>query len=93
MSGYNDDRWPVLDIPAAVTALLHQLLLVAGRLNEERASILNRLHLLDLVKCGYVATHDERFTNVGEQAVDGSWFAVANPGCTAFSRAASRTRP
>ena len=82
--GYNDDRWPVLDIPAAVTALLHQLFLVAGRLDEERACILTRLHLLDLVKAGYVATHDEHFTNVGERAVDGSWSAVAESGMRAF---------
>ena len=82
--GYNDDRWPVLDIPAAVTALLHQLFLVAGRLDEERACILTRLHLLDLVKSGYVATHDEHFTNVGERAVDGSWSAVAESGMRGF---------
>ncbi len=35
--GYNDDRWPVLDFPAAIAALIKQQSLVAGRLDEERS--------------------------------------------------------
>ena len=41
---------PVLDIPAAVTALLGQLQALTARLDEERAFILTRAHMLDLLK-------------------------------------------
>jgi 5-methylthioadenosine/S-adenosylhomocysteine deaminase len=82
--GYNDDRWPVLDIPTAVSALLRQLFLIAGRLDEERAYALTRLHLLEMLKAGYVSTHDEHFTNVGHRALDGSWAAVRESGMRGF---------
>src|SRR3546814_7115860 len=57
--GYNDDRWPVLDIPAAVAVLLEQLHGLTGRIDAERAYVLTRLHMLDMLKAGYTATHDE----------------------------------
>lgn len=82
--GYNDDRWPVLDIPKAVAALLAQLHAVGGRLDGERAHALVRLHLLDLVKSGYTATHDEHFTNVRKDSADGSWTAVEESGLRGF---------
>ena len=82
--GYNDDRWPVLDIPKAVAALLAQLHAVAARTDAERAYALVRLHLLDLVKAGYTATHDEHFTNIRKDCVDGSWTAVEESGLRGF---------
>lgn len=82
--GYNDDRWPVLDIPAAVRALLVQLFTVADRLDEERTFRLVRLHALEMLKAGYTATHDEHFTNVRSDSVDGSWAAIAQSGLRGF---------
>ncbi|WP_375194340.1 amidohydrolase family protein [Sphingobium sp.] len=82
--GYNDDRWPVLDIPAAVVALLEQLQALTARLDEERAFILTRAHMLDLLKSGYTATHDEHFTNIRKDSADGSWAAVKASGMRGF---------
>lgn len=82
--GYNDARWPVLDIPAAVAALLKQLQALTARLDEERAFILTRAHMLDLLKSGYTATHDEHFTNIRKDSADGSWAAVEASGMRGF---------
>lgn len=82
--GYNDDRWPVLDIPAAVVALLRQLHAFTARMDEERSYILTRLHMLDLLKAGYTATHDEHFTNIRKDSAQGSWQAVADSGMRGF---------
>lgn len=82
--GYNDDRWPVLDIPAAVRALLAQLFALADRLDAENTYRLVRLHMLDLLKNGYTATHDEHFINVRKDSVDGAWQAVAESGMRGF---------
>jgi 5-methylthioadenosine/S-adenosylhomocysteine deaminase len=82
--GYNDDRWPVLDIPKAVMALLGQLHAVGDRLDGERAHALVRLHLLELTQAGYTATHDEHFTNVRKDSADGSWTAVEESGLRGF---------
>lgn len=82
--GYNDDRWPVLDFPAAITALLKQQALVASRLDEERSYALARLHTLDLLRSGYIGTHDEHFTNGQRHSVDGSWRALDESGLRGF---------
>lgn len=82
--GYNDDRWPVLDFPAAIRALLKQQALVAGRLDEERSYILAKLHALDLIHSGYIGTHDEHFTNGQVRSVDGSWRALDESGMRGF---------
>ncbi|WP_457354984.1 amidohydrolase family protein [Sphingomonas sp. UYP23] len=82
--GYNDDRWPVLDIPAAVRALVGQLFTVADRLDAERTHALVRLHALELLKAGYTATHDEHFTNGRTDSVDGSWAAIAESGMRGY---------
>lgn len=82
--GYNDDRWPVTNIPLAVTTLLAMLHSFAGRLDEERSYKLTKLHMLDLLKSGYTATHDEHFTNIQKRSVDGSWAAVEESGMRGF---------
>jgi 5-methylthioadenosine/S-adenosylhomocysteine deaminase len=82
--GYNDDRWPVLDFPAAIAALIKQQTLVADRLDEERSYILARLHALDLLRSGYVGTHDEHFTNARPTALDGAWTALDESGLRGF---------
>jgi 5-methylthioadenosine/S-adenosylhomocysteine deaminase len=82
--GYNDDRWPVLDIPAAVRALMVQLFTVADRLDAERTRALVRLHALELLKAGYTATHDEHFTNSRTDSVDGSWTAIEESGMRGY---------
>lgn len=82
--GYNDDRWPVTDFPAAVAALLKQQALVASRLDEERSYILARLHTLDLIRSGYVGTHDEHFLNAIPKSVDGAWQALHDSGMRGF---------
>lgn len=82
--GYNDHRWPVLDIPLAVRNLLIQLFAMAGRMDDERTYKLVRLHALDMLKSGYTATHDEHFTNVRTDSVDGSWQAIADSGMRGF---------
>jgi 5-methylthioadenosine/S-adenosylhomocysteine deaminase len=82
--GYNDERWPVLDIPSAVVALLRQLHAFTARMDEERSYILTRLHMLDLLKAGYTATHDEHFTNIHKDLAQGSWQAVAESGMRGF---------
>lgn len=82
--GYNDDRWPVLDIPAAVRALVAQLFTVADRLDGERTHKLVRLHALELLKAGYTATHDEHFTNVRSDSADGSWTAIEESGLRGY---------
>ncbi len=78
--GHNDDRWPVLDIPAAVRAMLTQLYAVCDRLDAERSHALVGLHALELLKAGYTATHDEHFTNARPDSADGSWQAIAESG-------------
>lgn len=78
--GYNDDRWPVLDIPKAVRSLLEQLFAASGRMDAERTHALVRLHALEMLKSGYTATHDEHFTNVRKDSVEGSWQAIAESG-------------
>jgi 5-methylthioadenosine/S-adenosylhomocysteine deaminase len=82
--GYNDDRWPVLDIPTAVAALLRQLYAITARTDGARSYALTRLHLLDMLKAGYTATHDEHFTNIQPDSVDGSWAAVRDSGMRGF---------
>ena len=82
--GYNDDRWPVLDFPAAIAALIKQQTLVTDRLDEERSYILARLHALDLLRAGYVGTHDEHFTNARPTALDGAWSALNESGLRGF---------
>ncbi len=82
--GYNDDRWPVLDIPTAVRALLTQLYTVCDRLDAERSYALVRLHALELLKAGYTATHDEHFTNVRTDSADGSWQALTDSGMRGY---------
>ena len=82
--GYNDDRWPVLDFPAAIAALIKQQTMVTNRLDEERSYILARLHALELTHAGYVATHDEHFTNARPRAVDGAWRALDESGLRGF---------
>lgn len=82
--GYNDDRWPVLDFPAAIAELLKQQALVTHRLDEERSYILARLHALDLMRSGYIGTHDEHFTNSQRFSVDGSWRALEESGLRGF---------
>ncbi|MEE4454010.1 amidohydrolase family protein [Novosphingobium resinovorum] len=82
--GYNDDRWPVLDIPAAVRRLLEQLFAAAGRMDAERTYAIVRLHALEMLKAGYTATHDEHFTNARKDSVDGSWQALADSGMRGF---------
>src|SRR3546814_1698119 len=77
-------RSPVLDIPAAVAVLLEQLHGLTGRIDAERAYVLTRLHMLDMLKAGYTATHDEHFTNIRRDSADGSWAAVADSGMRGF---------
>lgn len=84
LRGYNDDRWPVLDIPKAVAAVMKQLYMVADRVDEERAYLLTRLHCLEMTKAGYTATHDEHFNNAQKRAVDGSWRALQESGMRGF---------
>jgi len=84
LRGYNDDRWPVLNIPKAVATVMKQLYTVADRLDEDRSYILTRLHCLEMLKAGYTATHDEHFTNAQKKAVDGSWGAVLESGMRGF---------
>lgn len=84
LRGFNDDRWPVLDLPAAVRVLLKLLYSMAGRMDEERSYLLSRLHALDMLKSGYTATHDEHFTNVRKDSVDGSWRAIEESGMRGF---------
>jgi 5-methylthioadenosine/S-adenosylhomocysteine deaminase len=82
--GYNDDRWPVLDLPVAVKNLLHQLFTMAARMDGERTNRIVRLHLLDMLKSGYTATHDEHFTNICKDSADGAFTAVAESGMRGF---------
>ena len=82
--GYNDDRWPVLDFPAAIAALLKQQALVASRLDEERSYLLARLHALELTQAGYIGTHDEHFTNAQRFSVDGAWRGLDESGLRGF---------
>jgi 5-methylthioadenosine/S-adenosylhomocysteine deaminase len=82
--GYNDDRWPVLDFPAAIAALLKQQALVASRLDEERSYLLARLHALELTQAGYIGTHDEHFTNAQRFSADGAWRALDESGLRGF---------
>ncbi len=82
--GYNDDRWPVLDIPAAVRALIRQLFLMTGQMDAERTYTIVRLHALEMLKLGYTATHDEHFTNIRKDSVDGSWQAIADSGMRGY---------
>lgn len=82
--GYNDDRWPVLDFPSAVAALIKQQTIVTSRLDEERSYVLARLHALELIQSGYVGTHDEHFTNACLNSVDGAWSALEESGLRGF---------
>ena len=84
LRGYNDDRWPVTDIPTAVKAVIRQLDMVTGRLDEERSYILTRLHALEMIRAGYTATHDEHFNNAQKRSVDGSWSALKDSGMRGF---------
>ena len=84
LRGYNDDRWPVLDIPAAVRALVAQLFRMAGHMDAERTYALVRLHALEMLKAGFTATHDEHFTNVRRDSVDGAWQAIADSGMRGY---------
>ena len=37
-----------------------------------------------MLKLGYTATHDEHFTNVRKDSVDGSWQAIADSGMRGY---------
>lgn len=82
--GYNDDRWPVLDIPTAVRALISQLFLMAGRMDAARTYAIVRLHALEMLKLGYTATHDEHFTNICKDSADGAWQALSESGMRGY---------
>ena len=84
LRGFNDDRWPVLDLPAAVRVLLQLLYSMAGRMDDERTYLLSRLHALDMIKSGYTSTHDEHFTNTRCDSVEGSWQAIEDSGMRGF---------
>jgi 5-methylthioadenosine/S-adenosylhomocysteine deaminase len=81
---YNDDRWPVLDLPTAVRNLLQQLFTMTARMDGERTNKIVRLHLLDMLKSGYTATHDEHFTNICKDSADGAYEAVRESGMRGF---------
>lgn len=82
--GYNDQRWPVLDIPVAVRSLITELFAISAVMDDARSYAIVRLHALDMLKSGYTATHDEHFTNVRTDSVDGSWRAIADSGMRGF---------
>lgn len=84
LRGFNGDRWPVLDLPAAVRVLLQLLYSMAGHMDEERSYLLSRLHALDMIKSGYTATHDEHFTNTRRDSAFGSWRAIEDSGMRGF---------
>lgn len=84
LRGYNDDRWPVTDIPKAVAAVMRLLNQVTGRTDEKRSYALTRLHSLEMTRAGYTATHDEHFNNAHKRAVDGSWRALRDSGMRGF---------
>jgi 5-methylthioadenosine/S-adenosylhomocysteine deaminase len=84
LRGYNDDRWPVLDINAAVKTVIQQIGLVTGHMDEARSYALTRLHALEMTRAGFTATHDEHFNNSIKTAVDGSWRALSESGMRGF---------
>jgi 5-methylthioadenosine/S-adenosylhomocysteine deaminase len=84
LRGYNDERWPVTDIPKAVATVMRLLYQVTGRTDEERSYALTRLHCLEMIRAGYTATHDEHFTNAQKRSVDGSWAALRDSGMRGF---------
>lgn len=85
LRGYNDDRWPMIGpLVESVRLLSLQLDALTSRMTEERSYLLARLHLLELTRAGYTATHDEHFTNTDKHSVDGSWAAVRDAGLRGF---------
>lgn len=84
LRGYNDDRWPVTDIPKAVATVMRLLAQVTARTDEERSYHLTRLHCLEMIGAGYTATHDEHFTNAQKRSVDGGWAALRDSGMRGF---------
>jgi 5-methylthioadenosine/S-adenosylhomocysteine deaminase len=84
LRGYNDDRWPVLDINAAVKTVIQLLGVVTGRADEARSYALTRLHALEMIRGGYTATHDEHFNTSIKASVDGSWRALSESGMRGF---------
>ena len=84
LRGYNDDRWPVTDIPKAVATVMRLLNQVTSRTDERRSYVLTRLHCLEMIRAGYTATHDEHFNNAQKRSVDGSWAALRDSGMRGF---------
>jgi 5-methylthioadenosine/S-adenosylhomocysteine deaminase len=83
--GFNDERWPILgNLAEAVSRMSDLLYRVADRLDEERSYALGRLHVLELLKAGYTATHDEHFLGVHKGSADGVWSAVRDAGMRGF---------
>ncbi|TAK29547.1 MAG: hypothetical protein EPO21_21230 [Chloroflexota bacterium] len=83
--GYNDERWPVQgDLVEAVKRVAERHYAMAARIDEERGYLLGRQHMIELIKAGYTATHDEHFMNTRKDTVDGIWAAVKEAGIRGF---------
>lgn len=61
--------------------------------DEERTYHLVRLHLLEMIKGGTVATHDQHFTNLRKDSIDGVLRAIDESGMRAFVARATVNAP
>ena len=72
------------DMKARMRSLVRGMVLDSVHWDESRTYDMVRLHLLALLKGGTIATHDQHFTNLNKESIDGSLRAIDESGMRAF---------
>jgi len=72
------------DMKARMRSLVRGQIMDSAHWDEERTYHMVRLHLLEMLKGGTIATHDQHFTNRNKQSIDGSLRAIDDSGMRAF---------
>ena len=72
------------DMKARMRSLVRGMVMDSVHWDEERTYDIVRVHLLALLKGGTIGTHDQHFTNLNKESIDGSLRAIDESGMRAF---------
>lgn len=72
------------DAPGRMDAMVRGRYLESIHWTEERTYNIVRAHLLDMLKGGTIATHDQQFSNYNKNSIDGTLRAIHDSGMRAF---------
>lgn len=77
-------RMDDLPRPGAMSAFAHEQINLWKNAGEEITATILRLHLLDMLKSGTTAAHDQHFTNLPGDNIEGMLRAIDESGMRAF---------